>query len=74
MAKLIKPPVVVDSISIMRVMSMSSLVVGAAIALIGLLDEKNLADLAFLSSVFVVPAFGGKALQKHIETRNGVRS
>lgn len=57
--------------STMRTMSLISLIVGAGIAFFGLYGEckSDLTGLAFLCSVFVVPAFGGKAMQKHIEVK-----
>lgn len=59
--------------SVMRVMAASSLGAGIALAVIGLWLHEDLSQLAILSSVFVVPAFTGKAVQKHIETRNGAK-
>lgn len=59
--------------STMRLMAGGSLVVGAIIAIIGLLRNEDLSELAVLCSVFVGPAFIGKAAQKHIELRSGSR-
>lgn len=54
----------------MRLMCGVSLFVGSALAFIGLIRGKDLSQLSILASVFVVPAFAGKAVQKHIETRS----
>lgn len=45
-------------------MSLISLITGCTIGIIGLLRGKDLTGVAAICSVFVVSAFGGKALQK----------
>lgn len=45
-------------------MSITSLLVGCVIGIVGLLKGKDLTGVAAICSVFVVSAFGGKALQK----------
>jgi len=52
------------SISTMRLMSLISLIVGCTIGILGLLRGKDFTGVAAICSVFVVSAFGGKALQK----------
>lgn len=58
-----------SEISIMRVMSIMSLVFAATISIVGLYQDKNLTDLAILVGVFVGSAFGGKAVQKFAEVK-----
>ena len=56
-----------DSVSVMRLMSLLSLLAGIAIAIIGMLRGADLKELAWLVGVFVTSAFGGKAMQKGFE-------
>jgi multisubunit Na+/H+ antiporter MnhG subunit len=55
----------------MRLMAVISLLAGTAIALWGITKGVDLRDLATLVGVFVGSAFGGKAIQKGFEKRNG---
>lgn len=58
-----------SNVSAMRVMAFISLFIGGVIAIIGIFRGVNCSDLSFLSSAFIVPAFTGKAYQKHLEVR-----
>lgn len=54
-------------ISTMRVMSLTSLLIGALIAVYGVYMGKDLGGIAQLCAVFVGAAFCGKAGQKFME-------
>lgn len=55
-----------------RIGFMFSLVVGAGIAVYGLIKGADLGDLALLAGIFVGGAFGGKGLQRFAErTQDG---
>lgn len=54
-------------LSMMRFMSLLSLLMGCGIAIYGVLAGKDLNGIATLTGVFVVSAFGGKAIQKVVE-------
>lgn len=56
-----------NKLSLMRVMSGFSLVVGTIIALIGIITKQNLTGVAELAGMFVISAFGGKVAQKAVE-------
>lgn len=60
-----------DGVSTMRLMALVSLLAGTGIALWGITKGVDLRDLATLVGVFVGSAFGGKAIQKGFEKRNG---
>lgn len=53
--------------SLMRVMSIVSLLIGAVIGLYGVYMGTDLVGTAAVCSVFVVSAFGGKLAQKSME-------
>lgn len=59
-----------DNVSVMRVMSLLSLLVGTIVAVVGVLKGSDLKDLSWLVAVFVTSAFGGKAIQKGFEKKN----
>lgn len=54
-------------ISMVRVMSIISLLIGAVIGLFGVYRGTDLGGVAEVCAVFVVSAFGGKVLQKGME-------
>lgn len=56
-----------DNYSALRVMSFISLTIGSIIALVGLYKSSDLSQVAQLSAVFVVAAFGAKVGQKYVE-------
>lgn len=56
-----------SEVSMMRVMALGSLLVGSALAVIGLFRGSDLTGLAALSGVFVGSAFAGKVMQKKSE-------
>jgi len=55
--------------SAMRLMAFCSLLLGAGIAIFGLYKGIDPEKLSWLCSVFVVSAFGGKAVQKKFESK-----
>lgn len=55
------------SVSMVRVMSLFSLIVGAFIAIWGLVAGKDLGGISQLCTVFVAGAFTGKIAQKFAE-------
>jgi len=55
--------------SCMRLMALLSLVIGGAIAFIGLYRGTDITGLSLLCGVFVGSAFGGKVWQKSVEAR-----
>ena len=56
--------------STMRLMSIASFLVGASIAVVGVLKGKDLSGLAQVCGVFVGSAFMGKTVQKFAEKRD----
>ncbi len=58
-----------SKVSMMRVMSLLSLVAGIILAFVGLNQQQEPSSLAVLVAVFVGSAFGGKALQKSQELK-----
>lgn len=58
-----------SSMSTMRLMSLLSLACGCGLGVYGLYMNRDLIGLAALCGVFVTAAFGGKAIQKSIESR-----
>lgn len=54
----------------MRLMSIASFLVGAAIAFIGLYKAKDLSGLAQVCAVFVGSAFAGKTISKFAEKKD----
>lgn len=58
------------TVSIMRVMAMTSLLAGVVVAILGMLRNEDLTQVSLLAGVFVSHAFVGKAVQKHIEVRS----
>lgn len=56
-------------VSMMRVMSLIALLIGGALALIGLYLNKDLNQLSMLAGTFVGFAFGGKVGQKFAEIK-----
>lgn len=54
-------------ISMVRLMSLLSLIIGAVIGLCGVYRGTDLGGVAEVCGVFVVSAFGGKVLQKGME-------
>lgn len=56
--------------STMRLMSIASFLVGAAIAFIGLYKAKDLSGLAQVCAVFVGSAFAGKTISKFAEKKD----
>jgi uncharacterized membrane protein YiaA len=58
-----------NDVSAMRIMSAFSLLVGSAIAIVGLYMQKDLNQLSTLCMVFVGAAFGGKVAQKFGENK-----
>lgn len=56
-----------SDLSVMRAMSLVAMLAAVVIAIVGLYSDKPLADVAILVSAFLVPAFGGKALQRRFE-------
>jgi hypothetical protein len=62
------------AISMMRVMSLIALLIGGALAFVGLSKlPVDYSGISILVSVFLSAAFGGKVLQKRIEV-NGAKS
>lgn len=57
-------------VSCMRVMSIISLVFGGIVAILSITSKVEMSGAAQMVSVFVVSAFGGKTLQKHMESKN----
>ncbi len=53
-----------SSVSMMRFMALTSLVVASYLAIVGKND---------CVTIFVTAAFGGKVAQKHLELRNGTK-
>lgn len=63
-----------SGVSMMRVMSIISLLVGCAVAFVGLNKMPvDYSGISLLVSVFLSAAFGGKVMQKRIEV-NGAKS
>ena len=60
-----------NEVSCMRLMSLFSLLIGAGIAVYCVHAARNLSEATPLVSVFVGSAFGGKTVQKFMETKNG---
>ena len=58
-----------SEVSCMRFMSLSALLFGFGIAVVGLYQSKDLSSLAVLAGVFVGPAFAGKVAQKFGEIK-----
>lgn len=56
-----------DGHSMMRVMSLLSLFIGAGIGMYGVYRGTDMTGVAAICGVFVVSAFGGKVLQKGME-------
>jgi hypothetical protein len=56
-----------EDVSMMRLMCLASLLCAMFIALVGLFSNKDLSQVAILVGSFLVPAFGGKVLQKSRE-------
>lgn len=57
------------SISMVRVMSLVSLIIGSIIGLYGISHSKDLSGVAQLCAVFVGSAFAGKVGQKIMENK-----
>lgn len=55
------------NLSMMRLMSLTSLVMGCGIAIYGISHGKDLGGIAQICSVFVGSAFAGKSIQKYME-------
>lgn len=58
-----------SDLSCMRAMSLLSLLLAGAIAVIGLIKNVDLSALSLLVGVFVAAAFGGKVGQKFAEVK-----
>ncbi len=56
--------------SIMRVMGIICIIVGASIGLLAVILNRDLTAAGMLAASFLVPAFGGKAIQSFSENRN----
>ncbi len=56
-----------SSLSVMRVMSLVCVFTSVAVAFVCIYTDKNLVDCSILVSAFLVPAFGGKMLQRRFE-------
>lgn len=66
--KLIMDLLAEDSkVSMLRLMSLLSLLIGSGIAIYGIANNKDLGGVAEVCSVFVISAFGGKVGQKWME-------
>lgn len=61
-----------ENISSMRVAFLLSIVIAGAIALIGVFKGVPINDLSLLCGLFLGSGFGGKTIQKHIETQKEV--
>jgi len=59
-----------SNISSMRFMSVTSLFIGAGIAIYGIAKVADLTGVALLVSVFVGAAFTGKVMQKNAELKS----
>jgi hypothetical protein len=59
-----------SNLSMMRFMSILGLLFGAAITIYAMIYRSNLDGVAPLVAVFVGSAYGGKTVQKYIETKN----
>lgn len=55
------------SVSMVRVMSLWSLLMGSIIAVYGVLKGRDLTGVTELTAVFIGGAFGGKVAQKMVE-------
>ena len=58
-----------DSLSMMRFLSLLSLLIGGGIGMYGIYKGTDLTGVAALCAVFVGASFGGKVAQKNIENR-----
>lgn len=59
-----------SAMSMMRFMSLLSLIFGAGITVYALAKRPDLNGIAELVAIFVGSAFGGKTIQKYIEKSN----
>jgi len=58
-----------EGASMMRLMSLVSLLCGCLIGVYGVIRGTDMTGVAALSSVFVGAAFAGKVAQKHVENK-----
>jgi uncharacterized membrane protein YiaA len=56
-------------VSSIRFMAISALLIGGAVAFLGIYLNKDLNQVSFLAAVFVTAAFGGKVGQKIFESK-----
>ncbi len=56
-----------SDLSVMRAMCLLCIFAGIIVAIVCLFTDKPLGDCAILVSAFLVPAFGGKAIQRKFE-------
>jgi len=58
------------TISCVRFIHIVSTFVAASIAIIGLIQNRDLSQLSILCGSFIVPASAAKVFQKNVETKN----